>query len=56
MQGGREKWKGKAQELASKNIQIIPIAKETTSQFPVSFSAPNSCFTYNLASLEDFNC
>lgn len=46
----------RSKKLASESIQIIPIAKETTSQFPVSISALNSCFTYNLASLKDFNC
>lgn len=35
-----------ANKLAPESIRIIPIAKETTSQFPVSVSALNSCFTY----------
>jgi hypothetical protein len=48
--------KGEAKKLASESLQIIPIAKETTSQFPVSISALSSCFTYNLAPLKDFNC
>lgn len=48
--------RGKAKKLASESIQLIPIAKETTSQSPVSISALNSCITYNLASVKDFNC
>lgn len=49
---------GRGQELlkASESFHIIPIAKETTSQFPASISAPNSCFAYNLASPKDFSC
>ena len=47
---------GEARNFASESIHSLLIAKETTSQFPASISALNSCFTYNLASLKDFNC
>ena len=47
---------GEARNFASENIHSLLIAKETTSKFPASISALNSCFTYNLASLKDFNC
>ena len=47
---------GEARNFPSKSTHSLFIAKETTSQFPASISALNSNFTYNLASLKDFNC
>jgi len=47
---------GEARNFASENIHSLLNAKETASKFPASISALNSCFTYNLASLKDFNC
>lgn len=44
-----------AKRLDRERIQVIPIAKETTSRLPVSVSALNSCSAFSSASLKDFN-
>lgn len=41
-----------AKRLDPESIQVIPIAKETTSRLPVSVSALNSCCACNLAPLK----